>query len=163
MPYFLIVRGPLGVGKSTVTARLATRIGGTPISIDRILEEHELEEWEDGFLSPRSFVRANEHAAELGRPVLAAGRQVLFEGNFYFDAQLDDLVGRLRFRHYIFRLDAPLAVCIERDAHRRPPHGAQAAREVYAKSATVERGIGIDATLPLEDVVSEIVSHLPRG
>ena len=90
------------------------------------------------------------------------GRPVLFDGNFYYEAQLDDLVGRLRFRHYIFRLDAPLAVCIARDGHRRPPHGAQAAQEVYAKAATVGRGIGIDATVPVDTMVDEIVSHLPR-
>lgn len=162
MVYFVIIRGPLGVGKSTVTAQLATRIGGVPVSIDRILDEYQLEEWEDGYVSLRSFVRANEHAAELARSILTGGRPVLFDGNFYYEAQLDDLVGRLRFRHYIFRLDAPLAVCIARDAHRRPPHGAQAAQEVYAKAATVGRGIGIDATVPVDTMVDEIVSHLPR-
>jgi predicted kinase len=161
--YFVIVRGPLGVGKTTVAVRLAQRVGVEHISIDQILEEHDLEEWEDGFVSLRSFVRANEYASELGRAVLASGRPAIFDGNFYHEGQVDDLVGRLRFRHSIFSLQAPLAVCVERDGLRRPPHGAEATKDVYAKTASFERGIGIDATLPVETIVNELVSHLPRG
>lgn len=44
MTYYVVVRGPLGVGKSTVSSRLAEIIGADHILIDRILEEHGLEE-----------------------------------------------------------------------------------------------------------------------
>jgi shikimate kinase len=44
MTYGVVIRGPLGVGKSTVAAALAKALGGDHIRIDQILEEHGLEE-----------------------------------------------------------------------------------------------------------------------
>ncbi len=119
MSYYVVIRGPLGVGKSTVANRLAKEIGADRILIDRILD-----------------------------------------GNFYWKSQIEDLIGQLDYRHYVFTLKAPLSVCVDRDSRRATPHGSQAAREVYAKSTKFDYGIGLDATRPIETVVREIVSHL---
>jgi predicted kinase len=154
--YYVLVRGPLGVGKSTVSELLANQIGGQVISIDQILEEHHL--WESGARS--EFLTANEFAAEQGRALLLRGIPVIFDGNFYWEEQIENLVGRLNFRHYVFTLAAPLAVCIERDQRREKPHGRAAAKAVYAKATAFDWGIGIDATGPLDATVEEIVSHL---
>ncbi|HEY1197693.1 MAG TPA: ATP-binding protein [Thermoplasmata archaeon] len=160
MVFYVVIRGPLGVGKSTVAESLAKRIEAEHISIDRILDEHGLEEWDGGYISQKSFLRANARAVERARGFLDKGTPVIFDGNFYWKSQIEDLLIQLDYRHYVFSLKAPLSVCIERDSRRVPPHGSEAAREVYAKSTEFDYGIGLDATRPVGSVVREIISHL---
>ncbi len=156
MSYYVLIRGPLGVGKSAVSKRLAKENRAEYVSIDRILDEHAL--WKAGHLS--EFLGANEFAAERAERFLAKGTPVVFDGNFYWKAQIADLVGQLDYVPYIFTLNAPLAVCIERDWRRGPSYGREATRAVYAKSGRFDAGVGIDATQPVDRVVSAIVAHL---
>jgi len=158
LAFYVVIRGPLGVGKTTVAQRLAREIGAGYISIDRILEERGL--WDSGALA--EFLRANDFAVEQARSLLADGTSVVLDGNFYWKSQINDLVARLDRRHFVFTLRAPLSVCVERDARRSPPHGREAAREVYAKSTRFEYGVGIDATRGVGTVVGDIVARLPR-
>jgi len=159
MSFYLLIRGPLGVGKSTVSERLAKKIGAQHISIDRILDERGL--WEEGRVS--EFLKANEFAGKEARDLLNTGTPVIIDGNFYWESQIDDLIDRLDFPHYLFTLKAPLSVCIARDGRRTPPHGAEAAQEVYTKSTRFTRGVSIDATRSADDVVEDILSRLPRS
>jgi predicted kinase len=159
MGFYIIVRGPLGIGKSTVAERLAKEISGELISIDQILEEHDL--WESGRAS--EFLRANKIAASRAERSLAKGTPVILDGNFYWRSVIEDLIRRLGDRHYVFTLQAPLAVCIERDSRRTHPYGSRATRAVYAKSTRFEHGIGVDATGSLEHVLRQIRRHLPRA
>lgn len=173
MSYYVVVRGPLGVGKSTVSARLAEVLGADHILIDRILEEQGLEEWDEDRISLRSFLRANAFAAERARPSLDRGRPVILDGCFYWKEQLEDLAQRLDRPHSVFTLEAPLAVCIARDRLRPLPQqgseprsgnqlGAEAAEEVYSLVAEVRCGVRIDATGTVEATVEAIRDHLPR-
>ncbi|MCI4349918.1 MAG: hypothetical protein L3K15_00145 [Thermoplasmata archaeon] len=136
---------------------MARAIGGARISIDRILDGQGL--WVEGRLS--EFLRANKFAVEAARAYLRRGTAVIFDGNFYWKRQIEDLIRRLPPRHFDFTLKAPLEVCVERDRRRASPHGARAAAQVYAKTTRFDWGIGIDATRPPDDVVREIVSRLP--
>ncbi|MGC2035421.1 MAG: AAA family ATPase [Thermoplasmata archaeon] len=157
MVFFVVIRGPLGVGKSSVAERLAKEINGAPISIDQILEDHNL--WEAGHLS--EFLKANEFAIGLARGPLSRGTPVIFDGNFYWKTQLNDLIGGLLpYRAHVFTLIAPLSVCVERDSQRARPYGPEAARQVYSKSTRFEWGVRIDADRPIGNVVSEIALRL---
>ena len=160
MSYYILIRGPLGSGKTSVSERLAKVIHAEHISIDAILDEHGLEEWEEGYISQKSFLQANEFAADGAKRFLTRGIPVVFDGNFYWKSQIEDLVHRLSYRHFIFSLKAPLSICVERDSKRDSPHGSQAAKEVHDKSTEFEYGFAIDATNPLDKVVREIRSHL---
>ncbi|HKN07331.1 MAG TPA: ATP-binding protein [Thermoplasmata archaeon] len=162
MVFYVVIRGPLGVGKSTVAESLAKRIAAEHISIDRILDEHGLEEWDGGYISQKSFLRANARAIEQARVFLEQGTPVIFDGNFYWKSQIEDLLIQLDYRHFVFTLKAPLGVCIERDSGRKPPHGMEAARDVYAKVAEFDYGTLLDATRPVGSMVREIISQLPR-
>ncbi|MGA7860989.1 MAG: ATP-binding protein [Thermoplasmata archaeon] len=160
MSYYVLIRGPLGSGKSTVSERLAKILRAEYVSIDRILDESNLEEWEGGYISERSFLRANELASRTAKDFLTRGTPVIFDGNFYWKPQIADLIDRLNFPHHIFTLKAPLEVCVERDGHRHPPHGRTATERVYAKSTEFEAGLGIDAAQSVDRVVSAIVARL---
>ena len=154
MSYYVVIRGPLGVGKSAVSRKLAQRIGAVYISIDQILDDQGL--WESGRLS--EFLRANDFVISRARASLDRGVPVVIDGNFYWKSQIRDLVGRLRGHHYVVTLKAPLKVCIARDGGREPSHGRKAARQVYAKSTRFEYGIGLDATGPIEPVVRQLIA-----
>jgi len=171
MCYFVVIRGPLGVGKSTVSDRLAEAIGGDHIYIDRLLEEHGLEEWDEDRISLRSFLSANSFGIERAKKVLAQSRPVIFDGNFYWGEAIEDLANRLTYKHFIFTLQAPLSVCIQRDSQRPLPKegaepkagdslGVEAATQVYSMVSQVNRGISIDATGPVDATVAEILRHL---
>jgi predicted kinase len=159
MSYYVIVRGPLGVGKTTVAGRLARRIGGEHLSIDRILDEEDL--WESGRLC--EFLRANRSAARRAQRLLGRGVPVVFDGNFYWKSQIADLLRRLHAVHRIFTLTAPLEVCLRRDRRRTHSYGPEATRAVYLKSTRFEYGIPVDATRDVREVIRELVRQLPAG
>jgi predicted kinase len=162
MGYLVIVRGPLGVGKSVVARRLARRLGGRYISIDEILEHHALEEWSHGYISLRSFLRANELAARLARTALRRGTPAVVDGNFYYRRQVDDLARRLRVPWLVFSLHAPLRECLRRDARRTPSFGAGAVRAVFHKVARVAVGQPVGATRPVGPIVTELAAAAGR-
>jgi predicted kinase len=159
MSYYVILRGPLGVGKTAVSRELAKALGARHVSIDRILDQHHF--WNPGRLS--EFLEANRVAVERAHPLLERGVPVVFDGNFYWKTQIDDLTGRLGHPHFVFTLMAPLRVCIERDSRRDPAHGSQATREVFAKSTKFAYGATVDASRPLRSVVRDITRRVSAG
>lgn len=161
-PFYVIIRGPLGCGKSTISEKLSAKLEAKYIAVDRVLDEHNLtDDKEAGYISQKSFKKANAIIAPQAKDALTKGVPVVFDGNFYWESQIEDLISRLDFTHYVFTLKAPLAVCIERDSKRNKTHGKDAARVVYKKSTSFEHGIQIDATKPLKESIEDICSHLP--
>ena len=143
--YYLIIRGPLGCGKSTVSKELAKELNAEYIAVDRILDEHNLtKDWEDGYISQKSFLKVNEIVSERAKKLLNKNKPVIFDGNFYWKSQLEDLISRLNYPHYVFTLKAPVETCINGDEERGKTHGEDAARVVYKKSTSFEYGIPIE-------------------
>ncbi len=163
MSYYIIIRGPLGCGKSTIAERLAKILNAEYIVVDRALDEHNLtKDIEEGYISQRSFQKVNEIVVPRAKKFLDKDTPVIFDGNFYWKSQIEDLINRLDFPHYVFTLKAPLEVCIERDNKRDKTHGNDAARAVYKKSTEFDYGTVIDITKSVEESVEEILSHLPK-
>lgn len=164
MFYYIIIRGPLGCGKSTLAEKIAETIKAKYVAIDRILDEHDLtKDKEAGYISQKSFIKANEIAAPKATKLLEKGTPVVFDGNFYWKSQIDDLIKRLDFPHYVFTLKVPLEVCIGRDSKRQKTHGEAAVRVVYKKATEFDYGAVIDVTKPLEESVRKILSYLPKA
>ena len=129
--YYIIIRGPLGCGKSTIAEKLSKILNAKYFAVDRILDKHDLtKDKEAGYISQKSFIKANKIIAQEAKRILDSGKSVVFDGNFYWKSQIEDLIKRLDFQHHIFTLKAPLEVCIERDRQRRKTHGEDAARVV---------------------------------
>jgi len=163
MSYYIIIRGPLGCGKSTTSEELSKRINGKHFAIDRVLDDNNLlGDKEEGYVSQESFKKANEIASEEAIKLLEKNIPVVFDGNFYWESQVDDLIERLDFPHYVFTLKAPLEVCIDRDGKRDKTHGEMAAKVVHKKSAEFDYGTLIDVTRPLQECLDEIISYLPK-
>lgn len=163
MSYYLIIRGPLGSGKSTVAKKLAEILDAKYFSVDRVLDEHNLtKDKEEGYVSQKSFLKVNEIIAPIAKQNIEKGIPLVFDGNFYWKSQIDDLIKKLDYPHYVFTLKAPLEVCIQRDKNRTKTHGKDAAEAVYKKSTEFDYGIAIDITKSLQDALQEILSYLPR-
>ena len=163
MSFYIIIRGPLGCGKSTIAEKLSKILNAKYFAVDRVLDEHNLtNDKEAGYISQRSFIKANEIIAPEAKRILDSGKPVVFDGNFYWKSQIDDLIKRLDFPHHVFTLKAPLEVCIARDEERGKTHGADAARAVYKKSTEFDYGNVIDINRPLDECVKDILAYLPK-
>lgn len=158
MSFLVIIRGPLGIGKSVVSRRISEIFRAEYISIDDLLDEHGL--WNTGELA--EFLAANRFAIEVAGTALRKRRPVIVDGNFYWEAQIQDLLAHLKVPSFVFTLAAPLEVCIQRDAGRRSPHGAESARAVYAKATEFAYGSVVDASGTVEEVVQDLLSRLGR-
>ena len=162
MVYYVIIRGPLGIGKSSVAEALAKSLHGEHLSVDAVLHEHDLEDKSlDGFISEECFLKANEIIAPQALSPLQSDKIVIFDGDFYRKSQIEDLIAKLNFEHFVFTLKAPLEVCIKRDKDRTETLGEDATKAVYKKSTELNYGIIIDATKPLNDIIKRIKSYLP--
>lgn len=162
MSFYIIIRGPLGCGKSTISEKLSQRLNAEHIAIDRVLDEYRLtEDKEDGYISQASFKKVNAIVAPKAESSLKNEKTIIFDGNFYWKSQLDDLIQCLDFPHYVFTLQAPLELCIERDQARNKTHGKDVAEAVYKKSTSFKYGIPIDAVGTVDETVKNILQHLP--
>ncbi|MCJ7550026.1 MAG: ATP-binding protein [Anaerolineae bacterium] len=159
----ILIRGPLGVGKTTVARALAEQVGGLYVSVDGILAEHGLDKVEGECISPENFIKANELALPQARQALSEGRVVVFDGNFYHRAQIDHLVDVLPEPHYAFTLKSPLTVCIDRDSERPRVYGVGAATAVHTMVSRFDYGVSIDTSeMTLEGVLEALRGYLPE-
>ncbi|MBS3072092.1 AAA family ATPase [Candidatus Pacearchaeota archaeon] len=143
--FYIIIRGPLGSGKSTISQKLAKDIGAEYFAVDRVLDEFDLtKDKEEGYISQKSFFKANEIIAERADKFLRKGKAVIFDGNFYWKSAIEDLISRLDYNHQVFTLRASVDTCISRDEERGKTHGEMAARVVHKKSTSFDYGIVID-------------------
>lgn len=163
MSYFVIIRGPLGSGKTTVARRLAQQIGAEYFSIDQALEDLELDRVgpDEECIPARNFLAAQEAMLPRIREWLARGRSVIVDGNFYHREQIDHLVRALPFSNAIFTLETPIEVCIARDRARSKPLGEDAARAVHHLVSRFSAGTSIDATKSIDAVLGAIIEQLP--
>lgn len=163
MSYYIIIRGPLGSGKSTISEKLQLLLNAKLFAVDRILDEYNLtSDKEAGYISQKSFFKVNEIIVPEAKKSLEMGVPVIFDGNFYWKSQVDGLIKKLKFPHVVYTLKVPLDICIQRDMSRDKTHGKDAATVVYKKSTEFTYGIEIDVTQPINKCIEEMVSSLPR-
>jgi len=158
--FYVLIRGPLGAGKTTIPEQLSAALGGRHLAIDVILEKYHLEEWDQDYISERSFLRANEIAAAEAEDLIRTGTPAVIDGNYYYRSVVEDLERRLAFPHLVVTLKVPLSVCVTRDAGRTPSYGEEAAREVFQKTTEFDCGHVVDAARPVEEVLRDVISEL---
>ncbi len=112
MCFFVIIRGYLGVGKTTVAKQVARKIKAKYFSIDEILAKHKLDRVGRRCIPLENFVKGNETVLKQAKSLLKKGKPIVFDGNFYHKGHITHLVRNLRAPHKVFTLKAPLKVCI---------------------------------------------------
>ncbi len=147
MSYYIIIRGPLGIGKSTIAKKLAERLNGEHIPIDKVLEKHDLDKVDKDVecIPAENFIKANGIILPKAREKLGKGKILVFDACFYHKEPPEHILNRLSdYRHYIFTLKAPLKVCIERDSKRKKTHGKDAAKAVHKLVSRFDYGMIIN-------------------
>ena len=152
---FVIIRGPLGAGKTTVARKLAEKLKGKHVSVDQLLEKKGLDRIEGECIPAKNFIKAIEGEVFEGT--------LVFDGNFYHKEQIEDLKMRLGGSCKIFTLKASLETCIERDKSRKRVYGEDAARAVHHLVSRFDEGIVIDTENKTADqIVEEIFCHITK-
>lgn len=164
MNYYIIIRGPLGIGKSTISKKLAQTLNAKHIHMDEVLEKYGLDKMlpDAPCIPAENFIKASEIMLLEAKRLLADGKIVIFDACFYHKEVIEHLIQKLKMPHYIFTLKSPLELCIERDSKRSKTYGEGAVRAVYSLVSRFDYGDIIDVTGNVEDVEKEIISYLSR-
>ena len=165
MSYYIIIRGPLGIGKTTIATKLTQLVQGYYISLDAVLTKHGLDiPPPDAPSIPVShFLQAQKLILPEVLNSLQQDKIVIFDGNFYYKEQLEDLVHQLSaYKGFIFTLQAPLSVCIARDSKRKLVYGEGAATALHNLDAKFVTGIIIPTeNKTVAQTVATIRAYLP--
>lgn len=162
MKSVIIIRGPLGVGKSTVAKEISKKIGGLYISIDDILEKYGLDKDSDGEgVLLENFLKTNEIALKQIEKALEKDKNVVIDGNFYHKEQVENLLDLISISPYVFTLKATVEICLERDSDRPKSYGEGATRAVHTMVARFDYGINIETdNQSIDETVDDIMSKL---
>lgn len=141
MPKVILIRGPLGVGKSTVSKTLAQDLSAEYISVDHMLEDNHLV-GQNG-IPLESFLKVN---SIIFKRAQESRKTLVVDGNFYYQEQIDDLKNKFKDAVRIFTLTADVETCMQRDSKREKVYGEDAVRHVYMLTTKVKAGCTIDTT-----------------
>ncbi|MBW3014864.1 AAA family ATPase [Candidatus Woesearchaeota archaeon] len=142
----IIIRGAMGVGKTSVAKKVAEKLGFEYVSIDKLLEENGLDKVEGKSIPLENFLKVNS--------MIPRDKDVVVDGNFYFKEVIEDLGADL-----VFTLHASFEECVRRDKGREVTLYDEGAKAYYDFCNRFEFGIKIDTDDKAESkVVEEIVA-----
>jgi broad-specificity NMP kinase len=157
MNKLIIIRGPLGIGKTTIANKLASELHVECISIDEVLKDNGLEKDED--YVAEDFIKVNEII--IPRLKLLLKKQcVIVEGNFYFREVLKHLINNTPGNPIVFTLKAALQTCLDRDKERKNSHGPLATEAIYNIVNKFDYGITVDCEQNIENIIEKIKGRL---
>jgi predicted kinase len=153
----IVIRGPAGVGKTTVAKLVAKALNAKYVSYDDIMRVHRLDTIEGDGIPAENFIEANKLVLAVVDESMAALRSVVLDGCFYRLAQMDHLRAVVPAEIVLFSLDATLDDCICRNAARGSPMTDDAVRQVYALVAATPLGIRVDTAGKDEQQIASLV------
>lgn len=163
MAFYIILRGPLGIGKSTIAKKLSKILKAEYFSIDKILEKHNLDKIDEkqGRIPASNFIKADNLILPKINNLLKKGKIVILDGCFYHKEQIKHIENNIHARGYVFNLKAPLKTCITRDSRRKNYYGKEAAEAVHKLVSKFDYGTNINADNKYEEqVTNEILSKI---
>ncbi|MFH1631055.1 MAG: AAA family ATPase [Candidatus Aenigmatarchaeota archaeon] len=163
MKYFIVIRGPLGIGKTTIAKKLAKKLGAYYVSIDKTLKKHNLDMTtfkKDECIPLKNFIKATNKELPKIKKILKS-RPVVIEHNFYHKKQIIHLIRKLDTPHFIFTLKAPVELCVKRDAERKKSYGKDATYQVYKLVTKFNYGRTIDIkNKTVNMIIKEIILYV---
>lgn len=158
MNLLIIIRGPLGVGKTTVARKLAKLLNADYISVDEILSANNLDIIDEKIncIPESNFLKANNIIVSKIK-----NKSIIVDGNFYYQDQIEDLIKKISFKSFVFTLTALLELCLKRDLERKNSYGNEATTAVYNLVSKFNYGEIIDtANFTVEETVKNIISKI---
>ena len=162
MGYYIILRGPLGVGKTTVAKKLVEKLKGYYIGLDSVLSRRGLDkvDTEEG-IPAENFIKAQEIIIPDVKDKLSKGRIVVIDACFYHKEQIEHLIENLGKDYVVVTLKASVEVCIERDKERSKVLGEDSVRAVFSLVDKFDYGLIINTDgKKADEVARKILGHL---
>ena len=158
MKKLIIIRGPLGVGKTTVSKLLSQNLHLEYLSLDKIVDDSNLVPPNSDGIPLESYLKANEIILSLANK---SENSFIIDGCFYYQEQINDLVNKFDNNVEIFTLTSHVEKCIERDSKRPKVYGEDSARFVHMATTKIQAGHEIDNTdLTAEETVEKIMKKI---
>lgn len=148
----ILIRGPLGVGKSTIAEKLANDIHAEYVSLDKLLKDNDLE-GTDG-IPLENFLKSNKILFDI---INTSKNSFIIDGCYYYQEQIDDLQRMFNNKIIIFSLVTTVENCIKRDSKRETVYGEDAARFVHRVTTKIKAGYEIDnSDLTVQETINNI-------
>lgn len=144
MKKLILLRGPLGVGKTTLAKKLGAALNARVVSIDSVLEENGLDHAEGKGIPLKNFLKANAIILPQIKTTLSEGKSVVVDGCFYHKEQIEHFIQNVDVPCAVFTLKASVETCIARDKEREKVYGEGAAVAVHGMVSRFDYGIVID-------------------
>ncbi len=164
MSYIVIIRGSLGVGKTTIAKELVKKFNGFHVPIDDVLADNGLDRIDSGDegIPLENFLKADKIIFPKVREQLKKHKMIVFDGCFYHKEHIQHIIDNFKCPYFVFTLKAPLEVCIERDSLRKKVRGAEAATAIYNLVSKFDYGTVFDVSkMKTHKTLKEIYSELP--
>lgn len=162
MSYYIIIRGPLGVGKTTIAKKLVEELNAEYVNLDSVLSKYGLDkvDTEDG-IPVKNFIKAQEKIIPGVRDKLSNGKIVVIDACFYYKEQIQHLIDNLGKDYVVVSLKASVDICIERDSKREKSLGEDSVRAVFGLVDRFDSGLVVDTNgKDVDQIVKEIVRYL---
>lgn len=156
--YFIIIRGPAGIGKTTIGKRLSKKIQGYYVPFSQILKKNDLHYKGGKWIPEKNFLKANMIIIPKIINRLKNGKSVILESNFYHKKTLKDLIKNINHPNtFVFTLDANLEELFSRDNKRSKESkiGKKRIFSVYNLTKKFDYGIIINTNNKSKDEVME--------
>jgi len=154
----IVIRGPLGIGKTTIAKLLAKKINAEYISLDKILKNNNLER-KNG-IPVENFLKANDIFLKI---VKDSKKTFIIDGCFYYQKQINDLKSKFPNNLVFFSLISDVQKCITRDSQREKPYGKKSAEYVHMITTKIKEGHEIDNTnLSISKTLNKIMEKLNK-
>lgn len=158
MKKLVVIRGPLGVGKTTVSKILAQNLHADYVSLDKIIDENKLVPEDVEGIPLESFLKANEIILNIANE---NENSLIVDGCFYYQEQIDDLIEKFDNNVQIFTLISDVETCIHRDSKRPKVYGEDSTRFVHMVTTKIHAGHEIDnSNLTAEETVEKIMEKI---
>jgi shikimate kinase len=159
MSYCIIIRGPAGVGKSTIARDLAKKLDSYYVSFDSVMKKNMLDTIKEDGISSENFIKANNLVIPEAIKRLKTGQIVIFDGCFYRKEQIKHLKEQIKFRFLVFNLTASLNECLKRNESRNKIMPTSEVVAVYDLVTRLKLGINIKTSgKNIPECVDELVS-----
>lgn len=156
MPKIIIIRGPLGSGKTTIAKSLADKINAEYISLDKILKNNNLE-GKDG-IPVENFIKANNIIL---KKIKDSKKSFIIDGCFYYQEQIDNLKNKFPDNLIFFSLISNVEKCIERNSQRDKVYSKDSVKYVHMITTEIKEGYEIDNTdLSINETLNKIIQEL---